>query len=203
MSVETHHPSLGPARRHRRHAASQDRLARRVRRRRLAARADPRTWPVASARTHGVQGHAATQRARDRRGDRERRRRPQRRDRRRADRLFRACSGGGRRTRARHSRRHSHATARSTPHELEREKDVILQEIGAVEDAPDDLVFDLFSARRPGPGSRSAARFSARRETRRRLRPHCDPWLSAAATIAPARRRGRRRRASSMPRSSS
>jgi predicted Zn-dependent peptidase len=30
--------------------------------------------------------------------------------------------------------------------ELEREKDVILQEIGAVEDTPDDLVFDLFSA---------------------------------------------------------
>ena len=30
--------------------------------------------------------------------------------------------------------------------ELEREKGVILQEIGAVEDAPDDLVFDLFTA---------------------------------------------------------
>ena len=30
--------------------------------------------------------------------------------------------------------------------ELSREKGVILQEIGAVEDAPDDLVFDLFSA---------------------------------------------------------
>ncbi|ACB94371.1 M16 family metallopeptidase [Beijerinckia indica] len=33
------------------------------------------------------------------------------------------------------------------PRELEREKDVILQEIGAVEDTPDDLVFDLFNAR--------------------------------------------------------
>jgi predicted Zn-dependent peptidase len=32
------------------------------------------------------------------------------------------------------------------PVELRREKDVILQEIGAVEDAPDDLVFDLFNA---------------------------------------------------------
>jgi predicted Zn-dependent peptidase len=31
------------------------------------------------------------------------------------------------------------------PTELEREKGVILQEIGAVEDAPDDLVFDLFT----------------------------------------------------------
>ncbi|WP_026607324.1 M16 family metallopeptidase [Methylocapsa acidiphila] len=30
--------------------------------------------------------------------------------------------------------------------ELEREKSVILQEIGAVEDTPDDLVFDIFSA---------------------------------------------------------
>lgn len=30
--------------------------------------------------------------------------------------------------------------------ELEREKDVILQEIGAVEDTPDDLVFDMFNA---------------------------------------------------------
>ena len=35
--------------------------------------------------------------------------------------------------------------------ELEREKGVILQEIGAVEDAPDDLIFDLFtSAAWPG-----------------------------------------------------
>ncbi len=32
------------------------------------------------------------------------------------------------------------------PDELEREKGVILQEIGAVEDTPDDLVFDLFNA---------------------------------------------------------
>jgi predicted Zn-dependent peptidase len=31
------------------------------------------------------------------------------------------------------------------PEELKREKDVILQEIGAVEDTPDDLVFDLIS----------------------------------------------------------
>jgi predicted Zn-dependent peptidase len=32
------------------------------------------------------------------------------------------------------------------PTELEREKGVILQEIGAVEDTPDDLVFDMFNA---------------------------------------------------------
>ena len=33
------------------------------------------------------------------------------------------------------------------PAELEREKNVIVQEIGAVEDTPDDLVFDLFTER--------------------------------------------------------
>jgi predicted Zn-dependent peptidase len=32
------------------------------------------------------------------------------------------------------------------PHELEREKDVILQEIAALQDTPDELVFDLFNA---------------------------------------------------------
>ena len=32
------------------------------------------------------------------------------------------------------------------PAELEREKDVILQEIAALQDTPDDLVFDLFNA---------------------------------------------------------
>ena len=32
------------------------------------------------------------------------------------------------------------------PEELEREKNVIVQEIGAVEDTPDDLVFDLLTA---------------------------------------------------------
>ena len=32
------------------------------------------------------------------------------------------------------------------PAEVEREKDVVLQEIGAVEDVPDDLVFELFAA---------------------------------------------------------
>lgn len=36
--------------------------------------------------------------------------------------------------------------SRFDPSELEREKGVILQEIGAVEDTPDDLVFDVFNA---------------------------------------------------------
>ena len=36
--------------------------------------------------------------------------------------------------------------SRFDPEELAREKNVILQEIGSVEDAPDDFVFDLFTA---------------------------------------------------------
>ena len=46
------------------------------------------------------------------------------------------------------------------PDELAREKNVIVQEIGAVEDTPDDLVFDLLTAAH-GRTSRSAARFWA------------------------------------------
>ena len=33
------------------------------------------------------------------------------------------------------------------PAEIEREKEVVLQELGAVEDVPDDLVFELFTER--------------------------------------------------------
>ncbi len=47
------------------------------------------------------------------------------------------------------------------PAELEREKNVIVQEIGAVEDTPDDYVFDLSDRRRLARTRRSAARFSA------------------------------------------
>jgi predicted Zn-dependent peptidase len=36
--------------------------------------------------------------------------------------------------------------SRFDPDELDREKNVIVQEIGAVEDTPDDLIFDLFTA---------------------------------------------------------
>ena len=92
-----HDPAFGPARRHRRDAAFADGLARRLRQRGVAARVRRRTRPLASARTHGVQGNAPAQRARNRRGDRKRRRRSQRRDRRRADRLFRPRAGRGRR----------------------------------------------------------------------------------------------------------
>ena len=57
MSVEDHHPALGPHRRHRHHAASGDRGARRLDRRRRSRRTGERARHVASARAHGVQGH--------------------------------------------------------------------------------------------------------------------------------------------------
>ena len=81
----------------------------------------------------------------DRRDDRERRRRPQRRDQRRADRLFRPRARRGRRL-ALDMLADILTDSQFDPDELEREKNVILQEIGAVEDTPDDLVFDLFTA---------------------------------------------------------
>ena len=85
-------------------------------------------------------------RARHRRRDRERRRRSQRRDQHRAHRLLRPCAA----PRTRRSRIDILADIVTDSifdlDELEREKGVILQEIGAVEDTPDDLVFDLFNA---------------------------------------------------------
>ena len=45
---------------------------------------------------------------------------------------------------ARHPRRHPAATRSSIADELDRERSVILQEIGQVEDTPDDIIFDLF-----------------------------------------------------------
>ena len=46
----------------------------------------------------------------------------------------------------RHSGRYLHRRRNSMPDELERERDVILQEIAAANDQPDDLVFDLAQA---------------------------------------------------------
>ncbi len=63
---------------------------------------------LAHARAHGVQGHAAAQRARHRRGDRSGRRFPQRLHEPRADRVPRARAEGRCAAGARHPRRHSH-----------------------------------------------------------------------------------------------
>ena len=87
-----HAPTLGSDRRDRRDAASGVRLARRLGRRRQPRRAAGRARHLASARTHGVQGHQAAHRPADRRGDRGGRRRPQCRDQRRdRPRTTRAC----------------------------------------------------------------------------------------------------------------
>jgi predicted Zn-dependent peptidase len=79
--------------------------------------------------------------------------------------------------------------------ELEREKGVILQEIGAVEDAPDDLVFDLFTSAawpeqpigRPILGTRPSWRAPARSTMPRSSR-------SADGALNPSAARNRRRR---------
>ena len=63
------------------------------------------------------------------------------------------------------------------PDELEREKNVILQEIGAVEDTPDDLVFDLFTAT-AWPDQPIGRPILGTREGRRGLRPGGDRRLS-------------------------
>ena len=93
----------------------------------------------------GVDFAVVGERARNRRGDRERRRRPQRRDRRRTDRLFRPRDGEDVGL-ALDVIADILTESRFDAEELEREKNVIVQEIGAVEDTPDDLVFDLFTA---------------------------------------------------------
>ena len=100
--------ALRPHGRHRRDAASAKRLARRLGRLRQPRRARRRERHLASARTHGVQGHRAPHRAADRRGDRGGRRRSQRRDQRREHRLLRARAARRRAARARRPVRHPH-----------------------------------------------------------------------------------------------
>ena len=92
--------------RHRQHAASADRLARRLGRLRQPRRGAERARHLASARAHGVQGHQAPHRAPDRRGDRAGRRRPQRGDQLRDHRLFRQRAEDRHAARARRAVRH-------------------------------------------------------------------------------------------------
>ena len=74
--------------------------------------------------------------------------------------------------------------------ELGREKNVIIQEIGAVEDTPDDLVFDLFTARGLAEtADRSTDPGHARRRQRASIAPRST--RICAATIAPERRSSR------------
>lgn len=77
------------------------------------------------------------------------------------------------------------------PDELEREKNVIVQEIGAVEDTPDDLVFDLFTAAawpdqaigRPILGTREGVGAFSRDAIDQYLRRH---YLASAIAVAAA-----------------
>ncbi len=107
------------------------------------------------------------------------------------------------------------------PKELEREQHVIVQEIGAAHDTPDDRVYDLFTeAAYPGqpigrtilgtPQTVRAAaaadaaglprpplsrpRHGALRRRRRRPRPRSWSWRAKASATSPATTRRRRRR---------
>lgn len=67
--------------------------------------------------------------------------------------------------------------------ELEREKQVILQEINAANDTPDDVVFDRFSSRSSRPDSRP--RHSRHAADGGLVHPAADLRLSSAATTRP------------------
>ena len=88
------------------------------------------------------------------------------------------------------------------PAELEREKDVILQEIAALQDTPDELVFDLFNAA-AFPGQPIGRAILGEPERRAPLRPRAIQQLSRHAITAREnlhRRRRRRRRSRPDPR---
>ena len=170
--------AVGPARRHRREPASAHRLARRVRRRRLA----PRTRRTST----GSRICSSTWRSRARAGAT------------RAQIAETIENVGGdlnAETGAEQTGYFAHVLGEDVdlaldvladiltdsqfdPEELAREKNVIMQEIGAVEDTPDDLVFDLFTAAAwPRSADRPADPRHARE--RRRLRSRRDRRLSA------------------------
>ena len=90
------------------------------------------------------------------------------------------------------------------PEELEREKNVVVQEIGAVDDTPDDLVFDLLTTT-AFPDQPIGRPILGTREGRRVLRPGGDRSLSGSPLQRRRhrRRRGRSGRTRSYPRSCS
>ena len=124
------------------HAASGNGRAWRVGRRRQPRRAAGRARHFAPPRAHGLQGHEAAQRAADRRR-RSRRSaaistpRPASRRRRYFARVLKADVPLALDVLA-----DILSEPTFDPEELRREQNVIVQEIGATEDAPDDLVFD-------------------------------------------------------------
>ena len=175
MSVRVTTPAIGPDGRHPRHAASRERRARRLGRRRLALRARRRARPLASPRAHGLQGHRRRRSAAD---------------------IAEEIEAVGGEVNAATSVETTSYYARVLkddvplaldilcdilrnsvfdPEELTREQHVILQEIGAAHDTPEDRVFDLF-AEAAFPTSRSAAPSSARAET---VKAAASPMLGA------------------------
>ena len=177
MSTQADPPAERPARRLPPHAARRDGVARRMGRRPArATSSERRARHLASARAHGLQGHRAAQRQRHRRGDRGGRRRAQRRHQPGDHRLLsRACS---RPTSA--SRSISWPTScrsRATPQdELEREREVILQEIAATRDSPDEIAYELLQdAAFPEPGDRPADPRHRARASAASAPPTCAP----------------------------
>ena len=145
-------------------------------------------------REHGIshllehmafKGTRAAQRQRHRRGDRGGRRRAQRRDQPRDDRLLRARAEGRRRRRARHPGRHPAEFRAIADDELEREREVILQEIAATRDSPDEIAYDLLQeAAFPEPAGRPAdPRHAGERRAASRPTTCARSWR---ATTAPA-----------------
>ncbi len=159
----------------------------------------------ASARAHGLQGHQAAQRARDRRG-----------------RSRRSAAISMPPPASRSTAYYARVLKADVPlaldvlsdiladpafdaDELRREQNVIVQEIGAVEDAPDDLVFDrlqetAFPDQPVGRSILGTPRDGARRSTPARLRGYLarnyrapDMVVAAAGAVEHAgdRRRGR------------
>ena len=160
------------------------RLARRLGRLRQPRRAAGRARHLASARAHGVQGHRrAAPRARSPRRSRRSAATSTPRPASRPPPITRACSRPTCRSRST-SCPTSSPIRRSIRTSSQREQNVIVQEIGAAEDTPDDLVFDhLQETAFPGPAGRPLdPRHAARRVRsfdRRKL-----ARLSRRATIA-------------------
>ena len=156
-----------------------------------------RAWPLASARTHGFQGHrAGAARARSPRRSRTRAAISTPRPASSRPPISPACCGEDVDL-ALDVSPTSLTDSRFDADELEREKNVILQEIGAVEDTPDDLVFDLFTAAawpeqpigRPILGTRESVGGFDRDAIDAYLRRH----YRAGATVVAAGRRRRSR----------
>ena len=180
----SHASAIGPGRRHRRDAAPRKRLAGRLGRRRQPRRAAGRARHLAPPRAHGLQGHArGAPRARSPRRSRRSAAISMPPPRSRPPPIMRACCKADVPL-ALDVLSDILADPAFDPEELQREQNVIVQEIGAAEDTPDDLVFDwLQEAAFPGqPIGRSIL---GTRETVRSFDRAGSPPISRATIAAP------------------